>query len=490
VTSRETFQLATKTLRRNPLRSALTLVGITIGVAAVVTMVAVGNGARASIEEQVVAAGMNVITVVAGNYQMKGESGAGGVEDHNGWLDVDEVPFSIADDIALVSHPEDDPMEKHNHPTARQRLGDAAAGLGAAATLTRDDAVAIRSEVRGIQYVSAGVHESARVVLGDRRWFTRLHGAETDLPRIRRSWVFKPGRFFSDSESENGEQVVVLGTIAHQRLFGAGTDPIGQDVRIWNQPFRVIGVVASTNWATTGAVGDDQFDAVYVPLTAVHRLLNLTKLNSITLTSRSAGETTDVSRRVTALLRRRHGIGDADPDDFVVRTQASVALGKGVSRDVARAITGNAPGLEQLTLEQLSKTLERSSRTMTLLLASVAGVSLLVGGIGIMNIMLLSVTERTREIGLRMAIGARSRDVLMQFLAEAVTLSLIGGVIGVILAIAAASGIERALRWSADVSIGAVTLAVLVAGAVGVFFGLYPARQAARLDPIDALRFE
>ena len=501
MTGRESFQLATKTLRRNPLRSALTLVGITIGVAAVVTMVAVGNGARAAIEEQVVAAGMNVITVVAGNYQMKGETGPGGVEDHNGRFDTgpedtgseeeDPAYVRLAGDIALIaSHPEDDPMEKHNHPTARQRLGDAAAGLGAAATLTRSDAVAIRSDVRGVQYVSAGVHESARVVFGDRRWFTRLHGTETDLPRIRRSWMFKHGRFFSDRESETGDQVVVLGTIAHERVFGAGTDPVGADVRIWNQPFRVVGVVASTNWATVGAVGDDQFDAVYVPLTAVHKLLNLTKLNSITITSRSAGETTDVSRRVTALLRQRHGIGDADPDDFTVRTQASVALGKGVSRDVARAITGNAPGLEQLTLEQLSKTLERSNRTMTLLLASVAGVSLLVGGIGIMNIMLLAVTERTREIGLRMAIGARSRDVLMQFLAEAVTLSLIGGVIGVVVALAAASGVERVLRWSADVSIAAVVLAVVVAGAVGVFFGLYPARQAARLDPIDALRFE
>ena len=484
MTSRETFQLATKTLRRNPLRSALTLVGITIGVAAVVTMAAVGNGARAAIEEQVVAAGMNVITVVAGNYQMKGESGPGGVEDHNGW-------FEPADDIVLVAaHPEDDPMEKHNHPTARQRLGDAAAGLGAAATLTRSDAAAIRSDVRGVQYVAAGVHESARVASGDRRWFTRLHGTETDLPRIRRSWMFTHGRFFSDRESERGEQVVVLGTVAHTRVFGAGTNPVGREVRIWNQPFRVVGVVASTNWATVGAVGDDQFDAVYVPLAAVHRLLNLTKLNSITITSRSSGETTDVSRRVTALLRQRHDIGDADPDDFVVRTQASVALGKGVSRDVARAITGNAPGLEQLTLEQLSKTLERSNRTMTLLLGSVAGVSLLVGGIGIMNIMLLSVTERTREIGLRIAIGARSRDVLMQFLAEAVTLSLVGGLIGVVVAIAAASGVERVLRWSADVSIVAVVLAVVVAGVVGVFFGLYPARQAARLDPIDALRFE
>jgi len=490
VTSRETVELATKTLRRNPLRSALTLIGITIGVGAVVTMVAVGNGARASIEEQVIAAGMNVITVVAGNYRMKGESGGGGTEDHNGWFDADDVPFSVADDIRLVAHPEDDPMEKHNHPTSRQRLGDSAAGLGAAATLTRDDAAAVRSEVRGVQYVSAGVHESARVIVGDRRWFTRLHGAETDLPRIRRSWTWKYGRFFSEGEFGRSEQVVVLGTVAHERLFGAGTDPRGKEVRIWNQPFQVVGVVASTNWATTAAAGDDQFDAVYVPLTTVHRLLNLTKLNSITITSRSAGETTHVSRSVITLLRQRHGIGEAEPDDFVVRTQASVALGKGVSGEVARAITGNAPGLEQLTLEQLSHTLERASRTMTLLLASVAGVSLLVGGIGIMNIMLLSVTERTREIGLRMAIGARSRDVLLQFLAEAVTLSLIGGIVGVVLAIAAASGVEHVLRWSADVSVGAVALAVIVAGAVGVFFGLYPARQAARLDPIDALRYE
>jgi putative ABC transport system permease protein len=489
MTGRETFRLATRTLQRNPLRSALTLVGITIGVGAVVTMIAVGNGARASIEEQVIAAGMNVITVVAGNYRMKGESGGGGTEDHNGWFEAED-PWRDEPDIALVSHPEDDPMEKHDHPTSRQRLGDSAAGLGAAATLTRDDAAAIRAEVSGVQYVSAGVHESARVAAGDRRWFTRLHGAETDLPRIRRSWTWKYGRFFSEGEFEDGAQVVVLGTVASERLFGANADPRGREVRIWNQPFEVVGVVASTNWATTGAVGDDQFDAVYVPLTTVHRLLNLTKLNSITITSRSAGDTTGVSRRVTSLLRRRHRIAEADPDDFVVSTQSSVALGKGVNRDVARAITGNAPGLEQLTLDQLSRTLERASQTMTLLLASVAGVSLLVGGIGIMNIMLLSVTERTREIGLRMAIGARSRDVLMQFLAEAVTLSLLGGVVGVVLAIAAASGVERVLRWSADVSVGAVALAVMVAGAVGVFFGIYPARQAARLDPIDALRYE
>jgi putative ABC transport system permease protein len=486
VTLAETIHLSTRTLRRNTLRSALTLVGITIGVGAVVTMVAVGNGARASIEDQVVAAGMNVITVVAGNYKMKGEDAGGGVVDHQAFLEKrGQTPF-----LVFARHPEDDPMEKHDHPTARQRLGDSAAGLGAAATLTRADADAIRAEVPGVQYVSAGVHESARIVYGDRRWFTRLHGGETDLQRIRRSWNFKYGRFFSDREFTDGDETIVLGAVAHEKLFGKDIDPTGQEVRIWNQPFRVVGVISSTNWATTGTVGDDQFDAAYVPLTTVHRLLNLSKLNSITVTSRSAGDTTKVSRAITELLRKRHQIKESAPDDFVVQTQASLALGKGVSPQVARAITGNAPGLEQLTLEQLSHTLERASRTMTVLLASVAGVSLLVGGIGIMNVMLLSVTERTKEIGLRMALGARSRDVMLQFLVEAVTLSSIGGVIGVVLALAASGGVQQVLRWSAVVSPGAIVLAVAVAAAVGVFFGIYPARQAARLDPIDALRYE
>jgi putative ABC transport system permease protein len=497
VTLAETVQMAATTLRRNTLRSALTLVGVTIGVGAVVTMVAVGNGARAAIEDQVVAAGMNVITVVAGNYRMKGEDVGGGVEDHTARFQDAARPgafFALFDEhegfrALFARHPEDDPMEKHDHPTARQRLGDSAAGLGGAATLTRDDAAAIR-QLAGVQYVSAGVHETARVVLGDRRWFTRLHGSEPDLQRIRRSWSWKYGRFFSEREFDGSDQVLVLGSVAHEKLFGAGTNPVGSEVRIWNQPFRVVGVVASTNWATTGAVGDDQFDAIYVPLTTVHRLLNLSKLNSITVTSRSAGETTKVSKTIVQLLRRRHHIAEAAPDDFVVQTQSSVALGKGINPQVAKVITGNAPGLEQITLEQLSRTLERSSRTMTVLLASVAGVSLLVGGIGIMNIMLLSVTERTREIGLRMALGARSNDVMVQFLAEAVTLSMVGGVIGVLLGLAVSDGVRQLLRWSTLVSPGAIVLAVAVAAAVGVFFGIYPARQAAKLDPIEALRYE
>jgi putative ABC transport system permease protein len=494
----ETFTLAVNALRRNGLRSLLTLLGITIGVGAVLTMVAVGNGARASIRDQVTAAGMNIVTVTAGNYKMKGEDGGGGVADHQAALRPEPEAFSLrpamfrpADGPSFrsIAHPEDDPMEKHNHPTARERLGDSAAGLGAAATLTRDDAEAIRREVRGVQQVAAAVHESARVVLGDKRWFTRMHGTEATLGPIRRTWSFERGRFFSDRESSRSAQVVVLGNIVAQKLFNAA-DPTGAEVRIWNQPFTVVGVVAGTSWTSAGAVGDDQFDAVYVPLATVHALLNLTKLNTITITARSSAETTRVSRDVTALLRARHGIGERDPDDFVVRTQASAALGKGMNPQIARAIAGNVPGLEQVTLEQLSLTLERSGRTMTALLASVASVSLLVGGIGIMNIMLVSVTERTREIGLRMALGARARDVQRQFLAEAVTLSVAGGVVGIVVSLAASGGVRQLLRWSAVISPGTMLLVLAVAAAVGVFFGLYPARQAAQLDPIDALRFE
>jgi putative ABC transport system permease protein len=398
--------------------------------------------------------------------------------------------IAFDDVVPAAWHPEDDPMAKHDHPTARERLGDSAAGLGAAATLTRGDAKAIRSGIAGVQFVASGVHESARVVHHGQRWFTRLHGAEPDIARIRRSWAFPYGRFFNDVETDRGEQVVVLGKVTYEKLFAPGTDPRTAVVTIWNQPFTVLGVVAGTSWTAAGAVGDDQFDAVYIPVTTVHRLLNLSKLNTIVVTSVSVAETTRVSRDVTRLLRTRHGIGEAAPDDFVVRTQASAALGKGLNPQVARAIAGNVPGLEQVTLGQLSQTLERSSRTMSALLASIAAVSLLVGGIGIMNIMLLSVTERTREIGLHMALGARARDVERQFLAEAVTLSLIGGAIGIALSLAASGGIRQVMHWSAVVTPGAILTAVAVAGAVGIGFGLYPARKASRLDPIDALRFE
>ena len=551
------LSVAWRALGRNTLQTALTMLGMTIGVAAVMTMIALGSGAQTAIEDQVRAAGMNLIVVKAGNYKVKTEDDFGGVVDHQAaWrngrspedtpqklataqklsttedtedtgekpvrviLRVPRIPrggdvsaanrggdvsvanrgrdFSIADAVwdprrpalfRLVMHPEDDPMEKHDHPTARQRLGDSEAGLGSAATLTASDAIAIRA-LRGVQYVAEGLHQNVHLKAGDKRWFTRLHGTDLQLPLIRRAWTFRSGRFFNGGEQSKAAQVIVLGSVAAQRVFGE-EDPVGRDVTIWNQPFRVAGVVTTTSWMVEPAPGDDQFDAVYMPFNTVHRLLNLTKLNDITITAASTGEVSRIMADVTKLLRARHGITDEKPDDFTVTTQARQALARGGLRpDVARAVVGNVSGLEKVTLEQLGKTLDRATRTMTALLAGIAAVSLLVGGIGIMNIMLLSVTERTREIGIRRAVGARARDVRSQFVLEAVALSLAGGVVGVIVGLVAARGLAQYLRWSTTISPGAVLLSVGVAAAVGIFFGWYPAKQAARLDPIQSLRYE
>ncbi len=508
--TRSTLTIALRALRRNRLQTSLTIVGMTIGVAAVLAMIAIGTGAEAAIEDQIRAAGMNLIVVTAGNYKVKAtdDFGGGAVEPSAALRPLAPEPrYAVyvaqpADSRpeglryerpAVVSriafHPEDDPMEKHDHPTARQRLGDSEAGLGSAATLTSADAEAIRG-IRGVQYVAEGLHQNVHVKAGDRRWFTRLHGTDMRLPLIRRAWTFRSGRFFSASEQSKAEQVMVLGSVAAQRVFG-DENPVGRDVAIWNQSFRVVGVVTTTSWMVAPAPGDDQFDAVYIPFSTVHRLLNLAKLNDITITAASTGEVTRIMGDVTKLLRVRHQIGDDKPDDFTVTTQARQALAKGGMRpDVARAVVGNVAGLEKVTLEQLGKTLDRATRTMTALLAGIAAVSLLVGGIGIMNIMLLSVTERTREIGIRRAVGARARDVRAQFVAEAVALSVTGGVTGVIAGLVAAEGLSRYLHWSATISPSAVLLAVGVAAAVGIFFGWYPAKQAAGLDPIQSHRYE
>ena len=490
---RSSLSIAVRALRRNRLQTSLTIVGMTIGVAAVLAMIAIGTGAEAAISDQIRAAGMNLIVVTAGNYKVKSTDDFGGGAIEPSAAIETRDPFwrralSLVEPT-LLAHPEDDPMEKHDHPTARQRLGDSEAGLGSAATLTAADAEAIRG-IRGVQYVAEGLHQNVHVVSGERRWFTRLHGTDLQLPQIRRAWTFRSGRFFSAREQSRGEQVVVLGTVAVERLFGAD-NPIGRTVAIWKQPFRVVGVVTTTSWMVAPAAGDDQFDAVYMPFTTVHRLLNLAKLNDITITAASTGEVSRIMADVTKLLRVRHGITDEKPDDFTVTTQARQALAKGGLRpDVARAVVGNVSGLDKVTLEQLGKTLDRATRTMTALLAGIAAVSLLVGGIGIMNIMLLSVTERTREIGVRRAVGARARDVRSQFLLEAVALSMTGGVMGISLGLAAAQALSRSLKWSATISPGAVVLSVAVAAAVGIFFGWYPARQAARLDPIQSLRYE
>jgi putative ABC transport system permease protein len=509
---RSTISIAVKALRRHRLQTVLTMLGMTVGVGAVLTMIALGTGAQTAIEQQVRAAGMNLIVVTAGNYKPKTEQDFGGVVDHQARRDSEEIlplVLSLSKDefadargstgsrrartgarvVPAAFHPENDPMEKHDHPTASQRLGDLEAGLGGAATLTSEDAEAIR-RLDGVQYVAEGVHQNAHVEAGTRRWFTRLNGSDVQLPLIRRAWTFQGGRFFTEREQRGAAQVVVLGVVAAQRLFGTAA-PTGEDVKIWNQPFRVVGVVTSSSWVVGPAPGDEQFDAVYVPFTTVHRLLNVTKLNDITITAASTGDVTRVAKAVTELLRARHGITIEKPDDFTVATQARQALARGGLRpDVARAVVGNVDGLEKVTLEQLAKTLERASRTMTALLASIAAVSLLVGGIGIMNIMLLSVTERTREIGVRRAVGARARDVRRQFVAEAMTLSLTGGIAGLLLGFVASMMISRSLGWSTSLSPGAVALSFGIAALVGVFFGWYPARQAAALDPIQSLRYE
>jgi putative ABC transport system permease protein len=482
--------VALKALGRNRLQTALTMLGITVGVATVLAMMAVGAGAQRSIEQQVRAAGLNQITIRAGNWRPKVTDSDEAVAHQGDARESLRHPLQrLNDDVVKIAfHPEDDPMEKHDHPTSRQRLGDLEAGLGSAATMTFADAEAIR-QLPGVGYVAGGIHENIRVHLDQKRWFTRMHGTDVMMPSIKRAWTFSAGRFFTEREQNRAEQVVVLGQVVADRLFAAGANPVGHTVTLWNQPFEVVGVVTSATWVVQPAPGDDQFDAVYMPYTTTQRLLNLSKLNDITVTAESSGDVSQLSREITKLLRARHGIGDNDPDDFTIITQATKALTTGgLPPSVARAVAANVAELEKVTLEQLALTMERASRTMTWLLAAVAAVSLLVGGIGIMNITLLSVTERTKEIGLRMAVGARGKDVMRQFLFEALVISAAGGLLGIIIGVLASVAIARSLQWATVVSPFSVLLAFGVAAAVGVFFGWYPARRAAQLDPIIALR--
>ncbi|QEE29117.1 FtsX-like permease family protein [Terriglobus albidus] len=479
--------IAWKALRRNRMQTALTMLGMTIGVATVLTMIALGSGAQKAIQDQVKAAGMNMLLVTAGNYQAQRERPPDDAIEM-GRLHNPETGMKPHLQFAMF-HPEDDPFAVHDHPTSRQRLGDSEAGLGAAATLTLDDAEAVR-KIKGVQYAVEGVHENVHVSSGDTRWFTRVHGDGSALPEIRRSWKFTHGGFFSARQQRNKEQVVVLGSIVAEKLFG-DKSPVGETVTLWKQPFKVVGVVTSANWMVTPEAGDDQFDAVYIPVTTMQSLLNLSKLNDITVTTESTGDVTRVAKTITTVLRSRHGIDTSHPDDFTVTSQASKALLKGGLRpDVAQAVTGNVGGLEKVTLDQLGKTLDKSSKTMTALLASIATVSLIVGGIGIMNIMMLSVTERTREIGIRRAVGAREKEVLMQFIYESVTLSVVGGLLGILIGVVAAISISHVVQWSTSISPLSIVLSFGISAAVGIFFGYYPAREASRVAPLTSLRFE
>jgi putative ABC transport system permease protein len=398
------LKVGLKAILRNKMRSTLTMLGIIIGVACVITMVAVASGASRSIQESITARGTNFIMIFPGAVTQSG---------------------------------------------ARLFTGQS--------TLTPEDAAAIKAECPSVAYVSAGVRSAAQVVAGELNWGTSIYGADVDWPFIR-AWNVAEGSFFTEADVKAAAKVCVLGATVVDSLFPSG-GAVGQLVRIKNVPFRVIGVLDRKGGST---MGSDQDDQVVVPYTTVMKQLSgTTRISLIQVAAASPDQVQEAQREIEALLRQRQHIQPGQDSNFMMRTQ-----------------------------EEIASTAAENIRTLSVLLGSVAAISLLVGGIGIMNIMLVSVTERTREIGIRMAIGAKARHVLAQFLLEAVVLSVVGGAIGVLLGIGASAVISEVAGWPVEVGTGSVAMAFGFAGAVGVFFGFYPARKAARLDPIEALRYE
>ena len=400
-----TLRIALRALARNKLRAFLTMLGIIIGVGAVIAMVAIGEGAKATIRAQIASLGTNVLII------MPGTSNLGGVR----------------------------------------------AGFGSVNTLVDGDAKAIGREVRAVAYVSPVLRRVEQLVAGNLNWGTLTQGVAPEFQQIR-EWQIAEGRFLHDGDMESAAKVVVLGETVVRNLFG-NDDPIDAVVRIRNIPFRVVGVLAAKG--QTGQ-GTDQDDTVMIPYTTMQkRLMRITWLQSIVVKAINAERVEEAEEQIVSLLRQRHRIGAERDDDFNVRNLS----------DIAEAATTTA-------------------RVMAVLLGSVASISLLVGGIGIMNIMLVSVTERTREIGIRMAVGARSRDIMLQFLVEAVVMAATGGVIGILLGIGSSEVLKEWAQWPTLIDPTIVAIAFLFSGAVGVFFGFYPAKKAADLDPIDALRYE
>jgi putative ABC transport system permease protein len=330
-------------------------------------------------------------------------------------------------------------------------------GYGSSPTLTRDDYLAIRREVTGIAAISPEVRTTVQITAGNQNLNTVAYGVGEDYLDVR-SWPLRSGANFTDAEVRTAAKVALIGATTSRNLF-ADQDPVGQTVRIRNVPFAIIGELQPKGMSM---MGSDQDDTLVIPFTtALVRLYGGNSFRSMSVKAQSANMVDDVVEQITTLLRQRHRIREGADDDFLVRTQ-----------------------------QEIAETATEMTRIMTMLLGSIAGVSLLVGGIGIMNIMLVSVTERTREIGIRMAVGARERDILLQFLAEAVTLSVIGGVIGILAGAGAARLIAAKTEWPTLISPSSIALAFAFSATIGIFFGFYPARKASRLDPIDALRYE
>jgi putative ABC transport system permease protein len=495
---KSSWGIAVKALRKNKLQTALTMTGMTIGVATVLTMIALGSGAQESIQQQVRAAGMNLIIVQGGNWSRGTASGYGGQMSESHPDTVFGSPRSLRLDSRFESSYRATLRDATWDPSQRARLmltqgdaegagtggpfvkqgrpGDKMDGTGAATTLVDSDLAAIR-KVKGVQYASADVHDKVLITDNGQHLLTSLHGDDTELPRIRRGWAFTKGRYFTDKEVKDGANVAVLGQFVSEKLFGKD-NPLGKTVTLKGEQFKVIGVVGSGSWMVEAKEGDDQFDAVYVPVTTLERVMKQNYLSQVLVTTESTGDVLRVENELIAMMRQRHHINDNMPDDFTVKGEAHKTMAHSMRPDVATAVMGNAAGLDKMTLTQLSKTLDQASATMSALLTSIAAVSLIVGGIGVMNIMLLSVSQRTKEIGIRRAIGARSKDVLSQFLMEATTLSLIGGLLGIIVGCIVSAAIAHMVQWSTSISLMAIAVSFSVSAGIGIFFGYYPAKQA------------
>ena len=406
----QSVRIAVRSLRVNKLRSALTMLGIIIGVSAVIAMVGVGAGAQARVAEQIQSLGSNLIIALSGS------ATAGGI-----------------------------------------RLG-----TGSQLTISEDDANAIAREIPSVQVAASSVRGSAQVVYGNLNWSTVLQGV-TPVYFEARDWPVVDGRQISAEDVDGATKVALVGQTTALNLFGEA-ESVGQIIRIKKVPFTVIGMLdrkGQSSW------GQDQDDVILIPIsTAKKKVLGTSQANpravgSISIKIRAGEDMAEAESQIRALLRQRHRLQPFQDDDFWLRN-----------------------------LSEVLQTQEESSKVMTYLLAAIASVSLLVGGIGIMNIMLVSVTERTREIGLRMAVGARRRHILLQFLIEAVTLSLIGGIVGIAFGLGGSRAISYFAEWRTLVAPGAIVLAFGFAAGIGIFFGFYPARKASRLDPIEALRYE